>query len=169
MKYYFYKYEETELKEQRAKARCLFKYVTGAEYVKDERGKPYIAGSNLHVSLSHCKAGTACIIAEEPVGIDVEEISRMNLNIARRICTENELGLLENAEDKQDLLCKFWVLKEAYSKLTGKGLAENFSTIDTIAGLERGKFHAERRGGVYIGVAATSSDCRPVGFYPSLL
>jgi len=169
MKYYFYKYNETELEKQRAKARCLFKLVTGAEYAKDERGKPYITGSNLHVSLSHCKAGIACIVAEEPVGIDVEEISRMNLKITRRICTENELKLLENTEDKQELLCRFWVLKEAYSKLTGKGLAEKFNTIDTIKGLESGKFHAERKGGVYIGIATSSSDCRPVGFYPSLL
>lgn len=156
---------EPDIKKQRASARCLFERVTGVSYIKDSRGKPYIPDSKLHMSISHCKAGIAFIIAEEPVGIDVEEISRMNIKIARRICTESELKLLENTEDKQELLCKFWVLKEAYSKLTGKGLAEGFNTIDTINNKE---LYAIKRGEVFIGIA-TSSDSLPADSSPSLL
>jgi 4'-phosphopantetheinyl transferase len=174
MKYYFYKCSETDLKKQRALARCLFKYAIGnenAEFIKDERGKPYIPNSDLHMSISHCGAGVACIIADEPVGIDVEEISRFGRvkpKFARRICTESELELLESADisDRQELLCRFWVLKEAYSKLTGKGLSEKFNTIETI---ENKQLYAIKKGNVYIGIAATSLDCRPTGSYPSLL
>ncbi|MCL2639088.1 MAG: 4'-phosphopantetheinyl transferase superfamily protein [Oscillospiraceae bacterium] len=160
MNYYFYKYSETDIKKQRAIARCLFKYalekdfgITGVNYLKDERGKPYIPNSNLHMSISHCRAGAACVIADIPVGIDVEEISRIKLKIARRICTENELALLQNAEDKQDFLCRLWVLKEAYSKLTGKGFAEKFNTIDTT---DNKNLFAEKRDGVYVGISFKS-------------
>jgi phosphopantetheinyl transferase len=162
MKYYFYECNEPDIKKQRALARCLFKSVSGVDYVKDERGKPHFpksSDSDLHMSISHCKGGIAFIIADEPVGIDVEEISRMNLKISRRICTENELKLLENAEDNQELLCKLWVLKEAYSKLTGKGLSQGFNTIET-AGND--KLLTIKRGDVYIGIATSSgfSDSR---------
>ncbi|MDR2533128.1 MAG: 4'-phosphopantetheinyl transferase superfamily protein [Oscillospiraceae bacterium] len=163
MRYYFYKCSIDDIKKQRAFARCLFKCaleketgITGVDYKKDERGKPYIpiANKNLHMSISHCKAGIACIISGFPVGIDIEEISRMNIKTARRICTTGELELLEKAEDKKDLLCRFWVLKEAYSKLTGQGISAGFGGIDTIEGEKSGKLYAKRKDGVYIGIAA---------------
>jgi phosphopantetheinyl transferase len=170
MNYYFHKCNEPDIKKQRALARCLFKRVAGVDYIKDERGKPYIADSKLHMSISHCKAGIAFIIADEPVGIDVEEVSRMKSSIARRICTPDELELLENTEDKQDLMCRFWVLKEACSKLTGKGLVEGFNTINTI---DNDKLYAIKRGEVYIGIATSSgfssSLCRLTDSSPSLL
>ncbi|MCL2697394.1 MAG: 4'-phosphopantetheinyl transferase superfamily protein [Oscillospiraceae bacterium] len=171
MNYYFYKCNETDIKKQRALARCLFKRITGVDYIKDERGKPFIPNSKLHMSISHCRAGIAFIISNEPVGIDIEEISRMNIRIARRICTKSELALLEDTEDKQDLLCRFWVLKEAYSKLTGKGLAEVFRTIDTTKIKNLYTFKREADGSLpaaYIGIAATS-DSRPTDSSPSLL
>ncbi|MDR2558948.1 MAG: 4'-phosphopantetheinyl transferase superfamily protein [Oscillospiraceae bacterium] len=166
MKYYFYKCNETELEKQRASARCLFRKIAGADYIKDERGKPFIPDSNQHMSISHCRAGIAFIIAAEPVGIDVEEISRMDIKIARRICTQNEIKLLENTKNKQEMLCRFWVLKEAYSKLTGKGFAEKFNTIDTV---KNKNLYAIRRGEVYIGIATSSSNFRPADSSPSLL
>jgi phosphopantetheinyl transferase len=173
MKYYFYECNETSIEKQRALARCLFKYATGlSDYAKDERGKPYIPNNQPgnpapHMSISHCRAGVACIIAEEPVGIDVEEISRMNLKIARRICTPDELKLIEEAENKQEFLCRLWVMKEAYSKMTGNGFLQGFSTINTI---ENKQLYAIRKDDVYIGIAATSAlNSRPAGSFPSLL
>jgi len=178
MKYYFYKYSETDIEKQRALARCLFRYalekdygITGVDYIKGERGKPYIPNSNLHMSLSHCRACIACIIANEPVGIDVEEISRMNLKFARRICTPSELELFNARDDvlgvpKEEFLCRLWVMKEAYSKLTGKGFSQGFSTINTI---ENKQLYAIKHEDVYIGIATSSSDLPQEGSCPSLL
>jgi phosphopantetheinyl transferase (holo-ACP synthase) len=136
MKYYFMNCREPDLAGQRELARVLFRFalekeagITGVDYAKDERGKPYIPGVNLHVSISHCKAGIACVISEHPVGIDVEEVSRINPRIARKICTPEELALLENAEDKQKYLCELWVLKEACFKMTGQWTAAENSRI----------------------------------------
>ncbi|MCL2018330.1 MAG: 4'-phosphopantetheinyl transferase superfamily protein [Oscillospiraceae bacterium] len=163
MNFYFFKCNETELKRQRAFAGCLFKYalekekgITDVGYVKDERGKPYIPGTDIHMSLSHCKAGIVCVIADFPVGIDIEEVSRINLRIASKICTENELSFIENTQNKQELLCRFWVLKEAYSKLTGQGFSAGFCGIDTLEGLKSRRFHTIKKDGeppLYVGLA----------------
>ena len=116
-----------DLKAQRAAAVYLFRHALQAEtgiinldYMKDERGKPYIPGTNLHVSISHSKAGIACVIAEFPVGIDIEEVSRMKLMLARKICTPAELAQFDETECKQDFLCRLWTLKEANYKICGK-------------------------------------------------
>jgi phosphopantetheinyl transferase len=159
MRYYFLKCSESELAKQREKVRLLYEFalkneygITDVPYVKDERGKPYIPGYNLHMSISHCKAGVSCIIADVPVGIDVEEISRFDIKIARKICTENELLLLNKADNKQDFLCRLWVLKEAYFKMTGTG----FSKIDAAGE----NFYAIKKDGepsLYIGITSGSA------------
>ena len=156
----FLECNETELKKQREAALLLYNYaleketgIKGVPYVKDERGKPYIPNSKLHISISHCRKGIACIISDSPVGIDVEEASRMNLKIAKRICTPDELLLLENAENKQEYLCRLWVLKEAYSKMTGQGMAVGFSSVNTT----KSGFYAKKRNGepsLFVGIVS---------------
>jgi|GEM_PF-2306835 len=147
---------------------ALFKEkgIEDLDFIKDKCGKPIITEhNNLHISLSHCKSGIACVVSDFPAGIDVEEISRFNpetvRKIADRICTENELLLLEKALNKQELLCGMWVLKEAYSKLTGKGLSEVFSKIETTQNsFPNVHFYAKKRGGkppVYIGIASENA------------
>jgi 4'-phosphopantetheinyl transferase len=149
MDYYFYSTTVSSA-DQTALAREFFKTSTGYDYVKDERGKPYIPNSDLHMSISHCSAGIVCIVADFPVGIDVEIISRMNLRIATKVCTPNELTALESAENPQELLCRMWVLKEAEFKRTGQSI----TAIDTTADVYN--FYAEKKDGnpsLYVGIA----------------
>lgn len=88
-----------------------------------ERGKPYFTEGDLYFSISHTPRRVFCALAENPVGIDAEELDRkVNLRLADRILSPKEREQYEAAEDKQIALLTFWVLKEAAAKCSGEGL-----------------------------------------------
>jgi len=86
-------------------------------------GKPYFFGENLHFSISHTKNYVFCALAENPIGIDAEELDRdIRLSLAEKFLSPGELKQFQNAPDKRRALLTFWVLKEAAGKCTGEGL-----------------------------------------------
>ncbi len=86
-------------------------------------GKPYFVSGDLHFSISHTPRHVFCALSDRPVGIDAEEADRkIDLRLAQRILSEMELAQFRAAEDPRKALLTFWVLKEARSKLTGRGL-----------------------------------------------
>lgn len=94
-------------------------------------GKPYFPEGDYQFSLSHTTAHAFCVLAKENVGLDAEELSRnVNPKLAERLLSENELAQYRQAEDKNRALLTFWVLKEAYAKLSGKGLSQVMKKTD---------------------------------------
>ena len=88
-----------------------------------ERGKPYFTEGDLHFSISHTPRHVFCALAENPVGIDAEEVDReINLKLADKILSGREREQYELVEDKRTALLTFWVLKEAAAKCSGEGL-----------------------------------------------
>ena len=77
-------------------------------------------------------------MASAGVGIGILEVARMDraLNrrpsLARRFFTDEEAEYVRDGEDTGVRFAKIWIRKEAYSKYTGKGLADfsNFSVND---------------------------------------
>ena len=101
------------------------------------RGKPYFEDSTLHFSISHTKNHAFCVLSSHPVGIDAEEKDRrVDLRLAEKILSAEERIHFGLADHPQDVLLRFWVLKEAAAKLTGEGLRgypnhTDFSPNDT--------------------------------------
>lgn len=88
-----------------------------------ERGKPFFAHGDLHFSISHTRDHVFCAVADGPVGLDAEELSRKpSPRLAQKVLSPNELRQYGAAPDKDRALLTFWVLKEAAVKLTGQGL-----------------------------------------------
>ena len=88
-----------------------------------ERGKPYFAEGQLYFSITHTKHHVFCVLSEQPVGIDAEELDRnIDLRLAEKIPSPEEKAQYLAAEDKRLALLKFWVLKEAAAKCSGEGL-----------------------------------------------
>ena len=88
-----------------------------------EGGKPHFEGSRLYFSISHTKHHAFCALAEEPVGIDAEEMDRkIDLRLAEKILSPAEKVRFDGATDQRMALLRLWVLKEASVKLTGEGL-----------------------------------------------
>lgn len=106
------------------------------EVAVTERGKPYFRDSNLYFSITHTKARAFCALSDRPIGIDAEEMDRaISPALAEKILSAGERTQYETCEDKRLALLKFWVLKEARAKCTGKGLTgypnhTNFSLDD---------------------------------------
>lgn len=87
-----------------------------------DRGKPYFVTGNVHFSISHTDSMAFCVLSDRPVGIDAEKTDRdIDLKLAEKILSPTEKAIFEKVADKQAVLLKFWVLKEAYAKLTGRG------------------------------------------------
>ena len=101
-----------------------------------DRGKPYFEGSSLHFSISHTPKHAFCVLSENNVAVDAEELDRnINLKLAQKILSPAEKAQFDAAADKRKALLTFWVLKEAAAKLSGEGLRgypnhTNFSLED---------------------------------------
>ena len=104
----------------------LYREATGEELppiAVTPRGKPFFPGSQLHFSISHTHKHAFCVLWNRPVGLDAEEMDRkINLRLADKILSPAERERFDAAADKRLALLKFWVLKEAATKLTGEGL-----------------------------------------------
>lgn len=93
------------------------------EVARTKRGKPYFLDSHWHFSLTHTRRHAFCVLTEEPVGLDAEELDRpIRLALAEKILSPSEYAQFVQAEDKHLALLTFWVLKEADAKCTGEGL-----------------------------------------------
>ena len=101
------------------------------EFVYNEFGKPSLPNLPLHFSLSHCKDAVACAVSDYNIGIDVENVVSYNPDVARRVCTATELGMLTQSEDQDADFIKLWTIKEAISKYEGMGVSLPFSEIVT--------------------------------------
>lgn len=85
---------------------------------KDRFGKPFLAGSDVHISLSHSYPFVAAIIhRHKNVGIDLEQPKDKLLRIAPRILSPQEL---RNAGEDVVKHCVYWCAKEALIKIYGK-------------------------------------------------
>jgi len=85
----------------------------------DERGKPYIADNEWHISVSHSRNLLA--LAAHPskcVGIDVEFYSERVQRIYKRFLSENEQEELFGDNDIEKLMMA-WSAKEALYKIIG--------------------------------------------------
>lgn len=90
---------------------------------------PQSARSDLHLSLSHSHGYIACAVASQPVGVDIEVLTRKPRSalheLAELACTPQERERLNTIADEQQRHLQFmqwWSLKEAWFKRAGTGV-----------------------------------------------
>ena len=84
----------------------------------DDRGRPFLVGSSLYFSISHCKAAVACVVSAHPIGLDVQDrLTGISPALAARIAAPQNPDGLSPRE-----LATLWAQKEASAKLDGRGL-----------------------------------------------
>ena len=135
----------------------LFLYALRAEYgitelsslqlARQPHGKPYsVAHPELFFNLSHCQGACACVLADRPVGIDVERKLSYKETLMRRICTKDEQALFadcQNDTERADLLSVLWPMKESYVKRDGRGLSCRLNQVPCAAYLQ--EYRSDRR------------------------
>ena len=94
-----------------------------------EHGKPYVVDLNVEFNISHSADLVVCAVDDKPVGIDVELIRPIDLSVAKRVCTNEELLYIFGHEptipdfvytEDEEFLTRFyeiWTKKEAFFKL----------------------------------------------------
>ena len=137
---------EERRRQQEEQHRCaweLLQYACQKEYgicsleeleiLKTEYGKPYSrAYPDLHFNLSHCQSGCACVLAENPVGIDIERKFTVRDAFVRRICTDKEQQVMRelSSEEQQLMIQVLWSMKESAVKQNGRGLGYGVERLD---------------------------------------
>jgi 4'-phosphopantetheinyl transferase len=95
-------------------------------------GKPMLAGAfGLEHNVSHSGDRVVCAVDGAPVGIDVEEIGRLDIGIARHFFSAEEYADLASLPEpeRRPYLYGLWALKESYIKATGKGFSEGLDSF----------------------------------------
>lgn len=108
------------------------------EIYTDENGKPYV-NEKMHFNLSHSGNYVVAVVADKPIGIDIEKIKSVKSNMLDYFCSEKdkayilgeEKSVSENIPDSA--LIRFfevWTFKEAFLKCTGEGISKRAAVIE---------------------------------------
>jgi 4'-phosphopantetheinyl transferase len=96
-------------------------------FAKNSYGKPYLANlPSVHYNVSH--SGDWVVAAFDqagPVGVDIERIRPIDLDIARRFFAPEEYAELRRYSGwaQTEYFFRLWALKESYIKAVGQGLS----------------------------------------------
>ncbi len=93
-------------------------------FVKNEFGKPYIAGhENCFFNISHSGKRAICALADSECGVDIEKIeapAQMDM-IAGKFFSIYERNAIMLSANPVEAFTRLWTLREAYVKMRGKG------------------------------------------------
>jgi 4'-phosphopantetheinyl transferase len=86
----------------------------------DNSGKPYLAGSLYHISVSHTEQLSAVILSDcHAVGIDIERVRPRIIRVRDKFLSKAELDSITPG-DEAGKLTLYWCAKEALYKLFGE-------------------------------------------------
>ncbi|GAA4461437.1 4'-phosphopantetheinyl transferase superfamily protein [Nemorincola caseinilytica] len=88
-------------------------------------GKPYIQDADsFHFNVSHSGDWVVCAVHTQPVGIDIEQVGRIDATLYREHLSAAEYYALQALprEEQQEHFYELWTLKESYMKQTGLGV-----------------------------------------------
>ena len=131
-----YRFEKAQrLKNISDKKLCISTELLLAQYLDripryniDEYGKPI--GEEVCFNFSHSANVAVCAVSDSPVGVDVEKIRNVSMDVPKRKFTEKEYRRILNSKNPQDTFFEYWVKKESYVKALGKGMKIPFNSFD---------------------------------------
>lgn len=101
-----------------------------AEFSYNVYGKPFLCDyPRIHFNLSHCREAVACVLSDGDVGVDVQEITPVSDDLARRVLTAKEYTAFCASSDADQLFCDIWAVKESFLKKSGQGLNTDLTAL----------------------------------------
>lgn len=100
---------------------------------EEEKGKPFFTyNRNIHFSISNTFNYVAIAISNHRIGIDIESTRKYKENLVKRYFHSNEYAFIQSfpLEQRDRIFTRLWTIKEAYVKMTGTGIANNFAEHD---------------------------------------
>lgn len=108
-------------------------------FERTNNGKPQISQiqnpADIEFNLSHSDDFLLIGLSRKnPIGVDIEQ-ARQNdyFALARRFFHHSEIEAIETSKDPKQTFYEIWVQKEAYLKMSGKGISaglDNFSVLE---------------------------------------
>lgn len=99
-------------------------------------GKPYLLQQEkYHFSLSHSEQCIAFADSSFPIGVDIEHLHQANMQIAESYFSCKEFNYIQNSCYPDKAFGMVWTAKEAYLKMTGKGLSVPLNSFCTVSGI----------------------------------
>ncbi len=96
----------------------------------DKYNRPFIEGG-MDFNISHSGNCVVCAVSRTSrVGIDVEEVVKVNIEDFRSTLTNVDISVLEKSSDLELDFFKIWTKKEAVAKANGKGIALPLDKMD---------------------------------------
>ncbi len=99
--------------------------VTDLTFTTEHNKKPRLADrDDIRFNISHSGTKVMCAVSDHDIGCDVEKISDIDMEIAKRFFFAEEYTALKSCADKterNDLFFRYWTLKESFMKVTGLG------------------------------------------------
>jgi len=123
---------------RRDQVSCAVSYLLLASALRERRGltevgpfaygphgKPALADHpGIHFNLSHCPTGIVVVVADQPIGADIEAIRPVDWDVARRVCSGREWYELTCAANPAATFARIWTDRESFVKCRGGSLAE---------------------------------------------
>jgi 4'-phosphopantetheinyl transferase len=110
----FLAYKNTKRVEKILADYLITKYCPEHQLLYKSNGQPYLEPQNLHISISHSYPFVAIALAENNIGIDLEQPKEKMIKLQHKFCHPSDYQ--DITEDKIEYLAKIWCIKEALYK-----------------------------------------------------
>ena len=105
-------------------------------FVYNEHGKPFMQDVNtgkavdgVDFSISHCEKGIMVVLADKPVGVDIECYRHAEDSLLKKTMNNSEImGIKASYNPAREFAC-YWTAKEALLKLQGTGIVDEIPQV----------------------------------------
>ncbi len=136
-----------------------------APIVRGEWGKPCFPDfPDYHFNYSHTDGRAAIADSRTPIGIDIERVRPMKIEIAERFFTADESAWIRENPAEQDIrFLHVWTRKEAVCKMDGRGFALSPRAFDVLTGEYAARLRTEHIFDSLPGAIAAHMHREPIG------
>lgn len=105
-------------------------------FLYNEYGAPSIKNGP-YFSISHCKSGIAVAVSNQPIGIDIETVRPLKVDLVKKTMNPLEQEAILSAPQPDWAFTRLWTRKEAFLKMKGTGIIGDLhEVLSDIDGLE---------------------------------
>lgn len=105
-------------------------------FLYNEYGAPSIEEGPF-CSISHCKMGIAVAVSNQPIGIDIEAVRPLKVDLVKKTMNPLEQEAILSAPQPDWAFTRLWTRKEAFLKMKGTGIISDLhEVLSDIDGLE---------------------------------
>lgn len=102
----------------------------------NEYGAPSIKNGP-YFSISHCKSGIAVAVSNQPIGIDIEVVRPLKVDLVKKTMNPLEQEIIFSDTQPDWAFTRQWTRKEAFLKMKGTGIISDLhEVLSDIEGVE---------------------------------